>query len=48
MKKEETEKGCLYYNSDTGKGYATINRGLWYNEALFLYLIKKYSPKKGN
>jgi hypothetical protein len=42
FKRKEEKKDCIYYNGETGEGYATVNRGKWYNESLFLYLMKKY------
>ena len=34
-------RDCIYYNTNTGEGYATVNRGTWYNEAIFLHLMQK-------
>ena len=36
---------CVYYNGKNGQLYATVGRGIWYNQGLFLYLLQRQSRK---
>ncbi|CDW90675.1 UNKNOWN [Stylonychia lemnae] len=41
MKIDSNDKNCIYFDESTGKGLATIDRGQWYNEMIFLYLMQR-------
>lgn len=36
-----TYSDCVYFNAKTGQMYATVGRGNWYNQGLFLFLMKR-------
>ena len=38
---EVERNGAIYYNLETGESYKTVNRGRWFNQELFLFLVFK-------
>lgn len=36
---QKESKSSLYFDAKTGYRFATINRGIWYNQGLLLYLL---------
>ena len=41
MNAKSTERDCIYFDSLTGEGIATVNRGQWYNMMLFMHIMQR-------
>lgn len=39
-------RDCIYFDRSTGEGFATVNRGQWYNLMLFMHLMQRNARKK--
>ena len=41
MNSKESNSQALYYDALTGEQFATVDRGIWYNQMIFFYLLQK-------
>ena len=41
MNAKSKERDCIYFDSLTGEGIATVNRGQWYNMMLFMHIMQR-------
>lgn len=39
--KNKQERDCIYFDKSNGEGFATVNRGQWYNMMLFMHVMQK-------
>ena len=37
---KDDDKECLYFDAKTGTKFATVDRGMWYNQGLLYYVFK--------
>jgi len=45
MNAKSKERDCIYFDGITGQGFATVNRGQWYNMMLFMHLMQRNVKK---
>ena len=40
LPREQQDKDCLYYNKANGDKFATVDRGIWYNNGLLYFILQ--------
>ena len=41
LSRDQEDKHCLYYDKSTGDRFATVNRGIWYNNGLLYFILSQ-------
>jgi hypothetical protein len=41
-------RDCIYFESSSGRGLATVNRGQWYNMMLFMHVMQRGRKEGGS